>query len=155
MSIKIRAAALLAALLLSPACSAADPGGAPTPALSGRPGASDPTSGQPGPGPAGRGELRIIIQLGDQCPHIPTVPDPSCVPKPRSGTGYAVGTENGGVVTRGRSGADGRAVVPVPAGDYVVRGEPVAGYRITPERRVRVSESESVEVPLTYTNGIQ
>lgn len=59
------------------------------------------------------------------------------------------------MVTRGRSGADGRAVVPVPAGDYVVRGEPVAGYRITPERRVRVSESESVEVPLTYTNGIQ
>ena len=43
----------------------------------------------------------------------------------------------------------------VGAGTYVVRGEPVAGYQFTRERRVTVDAGANVAVPLTYTTGIQ
>lgn len=123
------------------------------------PGQGEPTSAsgttpaaQPPPGQAA---LAITTQIGEQCPHIPVTPDPRCDPKPRPNTAFEVHAAGGGLVHNGRSGADGRATVFVRPGTYVVRGEPVAGYQFTPERRVTVSGSATVAVPLTYTNGIQ
>ena len=137
---------LLGALLLATGCGVVD-GGEPT---TGRPTAA--TGGTVGPvattGRAGDGRalLRIVTQLGEQCPHEPITPDPRCDPKPRPDTGFEVRSAAGEVVTRGRSGADGRATV---------RGETVAGWRIAPQRRVTVDGTGTVEVPLTWTNGIQ
>ncbi|MEV1145550.1 hypothetical protein [Micromonospora sp. NPDC049799] len=146
---------LLGALLLSTGCGVVD-GGEPT---TGRPTAA--TGGTVGPvaptGRAGDGRalLRIVTQLGEQCPHEPVTPDPRCDPKPRPDTGFEVRSAAGDVVTRGRSGADGRATVAVGPGTYDVRGETVAGWRIAPQRRVTVDGNGTVEVPLTWTNGIQ
>lgn len=143
MSIKWGVAAVVAGLLLAAACSAPGPGG-PTPA-----------SGDPGGGRPGQGELRIVTQIGEQCPHIPVTPDPRCDPKPLPDTAFEVTTTDGDPVSRGRTGGDGHAAVFVDPGDYVVRGEPVAGYQFTPERKVTVKEGDGVAVPLTYTTGIQ
>jgi hypothetical protein len=141
--------ALAAALLLVSGCGAekAGPGGPGTPS---RHAASEST-----PLPAGRAALRITTQLGDQCPHIPVTPDPSCDPKPRPDTDFEVTTTSGDLVTRGHTGAGGQAIVNVEPGTYVVRGGTVPGWRIAPRRQVTVSGTETVPVPLTYTNGIQ
>lgn len=104
----------------------------------------------------GQVTLSITTQLGDQCPQVPVTPDPRCDPKPRPNTAYEVRTASGDLVTKGRTDAGGHASVPVDRGSYVVRGEPVAGYQFTPERRISVGDGAAVvAVPLTYTNGIQ
>jgi hypothetical protein len=105
--------------------------------------------------PAGEATLLITTQIGEQCPHLPLTPDPRCDPKPRPDTAFEVRLPTGEIVGEGRSGADGRATVSVRPGAYVVRGEPVAGYQFTPERRVTASAGATVAVPLTYTTGIQ
>jgi hypothetical protein len=140
--VAIRLALVAATLLLLTACGAGgDATGGP----------ADPA----GPPPAGQAGLQITTQLGEQCPHIPVTPDPDCDPKPRPDTGFEVRRADGGVLTRGRTGADGKATVAVPPGAYVVRGEQIPDRLITPQRRVTVSGTELVPVPLTYTNGIQ
>ena len=105
--------------------------------------------------PAGEAALLVTTQIGEQCPHLPLTRDPRCDPKPRPDTAFEVRLATGEVVHEGRSGADGRATVVVRPGAYVVRGEPVAGYQFTPERRVTASAGATVAVPLTYTTGIQ
>ncbi|NJP30991.1 hypothetical protein [Micromonospora thermarum] len=135
----------LVAALLAAGCTATDGGGAP------RPPSDVPTAATR----TGGVILRIVTQLGEQCPHIPATPDPSCDPKPRPDTGFQVRSAAGHLVREGRSGPDGRAEVAVPPGEYVVRGDPVPGWLIAPERRVTVSGSDPVTVPLTWTNGIQ
>jgi hypothetical protein len=117
-----------------------------------RPTTARPVSGTPA---GGKGALDVVTQLGDQCPQVPKTPDPSCDPKPRPGTSFEVRTADGAVAVTGRSAADGHAIVHLAPGNYVVRGEPVAGYQFTPERRVEVTADATVRVPLTYTNGIQ
>lgn len=158
MAIRPGVIAAVAAVLLAAGCDA--PGGA-TPtgtatfgagATSTAPGGSATTAAVPGR--AGQ-EVRITTQLGEQCPHIPAAPDPRCDPKPRPGTGFEIRSVSRDFVARGRSGPDGRVTVPVAADTYLVRGEPVEGYRFTPERRVTVGRDATVDVPLTYTNGIQ
>ncbi|WP_146603860.1 hypothetical protein [Micromonospora deserti] len=141
--------AAVAAVLLAAACDAPD---APSPTATATAAGSVTTTAQAG---AGRGAVRVITQLGEQCPHLPVTPDPRCDPKPRPGTGFEIRSTTGDVVARGRTGPDGGATVAVDPGTYVVRGEPVADYRFTPQRRVTVSGADPVAVPLTYTNGIQ
>ncbi|NUT31599.1 MAG: hypothetical protein HOV79_00850 [Hamadaea sp.] len=141
MSIKSGAGAALTGLLLVAACTAPSPAG------------PSPASG--GPGRPGQSELRIVTQIGEQCPHIPVTPDPRCDPKPLPDTAFKITTPGGDPVTNGRTGGDGRASVFVDPGQYVVRGEPVAGYEFTPERKVTAAGGDGVAVPLTYTTGIQ
>ena len=124
------------------------------PSASGTGSGSSAGGGQVRP-PAGKAALEITTQIGEQCPHLPLTPDPRCDPQPRADTGFAVRSVAGEVVADGRSDGEGRAVVFVGAGTYVVRGEPVAGYQFTPERRVTVDAGANVAVPLTYTTGIQ
>jgi hypothetical protein len=141
-----------AVVLLLTACGDEGPG-------AGQPGGAGTGAGTQGgavpPPPAGEAVLQITTQIGEQCPHLPITPDPRCDPKPRPDTAFAVRSEKGDLVREGRSGADGRATVLIDPGIYVVRGEPVAGYQFTPERRVTVSAGTTVAVPLTYTIGIQ
>ncbi|MCM0675532.1 hypothetical protein NCC78_12640 [Micromonospora phytophila] len=150
MAIRRGVIAVAAAVLLTAACDAADTDG---------PATTGPAAGSTASGPAqsrsGQGTLRITTQLGEQCPHLPVTPDPRCDPKPRPDTGFEIRSTGDDLVAEGRTGADGRASLAVEPGTYVVRGEPVTGYQFTPERRVTVSGSDAVAVPLTYTNGIQ
>jgi hypothetical protein len=111
-------------------------------------------AGAVGP-PAGEAALLITTQVGEQCPHLPLTPDPRCDPRRRPDTAFEVRLATGDMVHEGRSGADGRATVVVRPGAYVVRGERVAGYQFTPERRVTANADATVAVPLTYTTGIQ
>ncbi len=135
----------------------------PRPAVSPRPTASPPvpdpsswpTSSSTVRPPAGRSVLDIVTQVGEQCPHRPPTYDPRCAPVPRPDTGYAVLDADGKVIARGRSGADGHAQQVVSPGRYVVRGEPVTGYQLTPEREVSVELGAAALVPLTYATGIQ
>jgi hypothetical protein len=143
-TIRFGVVAVAAALLLS-ACGGTGGAG----------GGSAGSAGGPARPPAGQGGLHITTQLGEQCPHIPVTPDPRCDPKPRPDTGFVVRTADGAVVTRGRTGSDGQTTVFVRPGSYVVRGDDIPDWRIAPERRVTVSGTETVPVPLTYTNGIQ
>ncbi|MGS2616298.1 hypothetical protein ACVCAH_17495 [Micromonospora sp. LZ34] len=159
MAIRPGVIAAVAAVVLAAGCDAPDDA---TPDGTTTPGASATTTAPGGgatitaaPGRAGQGEVRITTQLGEQCPHIPATPDPRCDPEPRSGTGFEIRSTTRDFVARGRSGPDGRATVPVAADTYLVRGEPIEGYRFTPERRVTVGSDATVDVPLTYTNGIQ
>jgi len=137
------------------------PGGEGTPVASAAsseppgPATSTPDFGPVAPPPAGWSQLLIMTQIGEQCPHIPRTPDPRCDPQPRPQTSFEVRAGDGGLVTTGRSDSAGRAIVQVRPGTYVIRGEPVAEYQFTPERRVEVSADASVTVPLTYTTGIQ
>jgi len=143
MPIKLGVTAALVLVLLNAACASGAPGGPST------------SPGGPGGGHAGQATLQIITQLGEQCPHIPVTPDPRCDPKPRPDTGFEVTTASGDVVTKGRTGSDARATVYVDPGTYVVRGEQISDWRITPQRPVTVSGTETLPVPLTYANGIQ
>ncbi|WBB69377.1 hypothetical protein [Micromonospora sp. WMMD812] len=157
-------AVVAAGLLLAAGCDApADNGPRPT----GTPGARTPATipggstparvaggDPPATVPAGRSLLRIITQLGEQCPPAPVSPNPRCDPKPRPGTGFEIRATGRDFVARGSSGPDGRLTVPVDPGTYLVRGEPVPGYRFTPERQVTVDRNAAADVPLTYTNGI-
>lgn len=142
----------LVAVLAAASCTTTG-GGGPAPPPTGVTTAGATTAGV---SPAGATVvLRVVTQLGEQCPHIPATPDPRCDPQPRAHTGFQVRTPSGDLVVQGRSGPDGRAEVAVAPGEYVVRGDPVPGWRIAPERRVTVTGSDPVAVPLTWTNGIQ
>lgn len=105
--------------------------------------------------PAGRSVLDIVTQIGEQCPHRPVTYDPRCEPVPRPATAYEVLDASGEVIARGRSGTDGHAQQVVSPGRYVVRGEPVSGYQLTPVREVSVELGAAALVPLTYATGIQ
>jgi hypothetical protein len=148
--IRSATASVVAVLLLAAGCG----GAGSTPSPGGTETAAPAPGGQVRP-PAGKAALEITTQIGEQCPHRPLTSDPRCDPRPRPDTGFVVRSEAGEVVAEGRSDGDGRAAVFVTAGTYVVRGEPVAGYQFTPERRVTVGVGANVAVPLTYTTGIQ
>ncbi|MEU8299009.1 hypothetical protein AB0C04_17200 [Micromonospora sp. NPDC048909] len=129
------------------ATSGAVPGGGPTSTAPG----GGPTTGEPGR--TAQGVLRITTQLGEQCGHIVVTPDPRCDPKPRPGTGFEIRATTRDFVARGHSGPDGQVTVPVDPGTYLVSGQPVPGYQLTPELRVTVGADATVAVPLTYAHG--
>jgi hypothetical protein len=139
--IEVRVVLVMMVALLLAACGDGEPAGGPATGSAAAPG--------------GEAALRVITQIGEQCPHLPLTPDPRCDPRPRPDTAFRVHSAAGELVREDRSGADGRATIAVRAGIYVVRGEPVAGYQFTPERRVTVSAGATALVPLTYTTGIQ
>ena len=148
---------LLALALLSTGCSADDDLGAPaagasTAAAGSSATAGDPATSAPAAGPDGT--LVIRVRVGEQCPHEPTTPDPSCSPVPLPSTGVTV-LAGGDVVAEGESGGSGTLRLAVPAGDYTVRGADLPDYRLTPSQPATVTAGDSVEVLLTYGNGIQ
>jgi hypothetical protein len=148
---------LLALTLLSTGCSADDDPGAPaaggsTAAAGSSATAADPPTSAPAAG--SDGTLVIRVRVGEQCPHEPTTPDPSCSPVPLPSTEVTV-LAGGDVVAEGASGGSGTLRLAVPAGDYTVRGADRPDYRLTPYQPVTVTAGESVEVLLTYGNGIQ
>ena len=152
---------LLAVAALTAGCSADDDPGAPvaggstgSTAAAGRSAtAGDPaaTAGAAGP----TGTLVIRVRVGERCPHEPATPDPSCSPVPLPSTAVRVLDAGGEVVAEGESGGSGTLRLAVPPGDYTVQAADLPDYRLTPSQPATVAAGGSVEVLLTYGNGIQ
>lgn len=141
------AVGVVACLLTLAGCDPSAPAGRPTEPVA--------TTGVSITAPGDGATLDIVTQIGDQCPHRPPSPDPRCDPVPRAATWYQVRDAAGTVIAAGRTGVNGHARVEVPAGQYLVRGEPVKGFELTPQRQVSVGTGVTAAVPLTYVIGIQ
>ncbi len=80
-------------------------------------------------------------------------------PRPVSGATIVVTTPGGAEVTRVRTGADGRFVVDLPAGDYILVPQPVEGLMGTaPAVPISVPTAGSPvpsPFPLLYDTGIR
>ncbi len=92
---------------------------------------------------------------GPTCP-VETVGDPACAPRPVAGATIVVLDGSGAEVAQTTSGLDGVFFVTLPAGDYTVRGDVVAGLMGTPEpTSVSVSDGAASQVQLAYDTGIR
>ena len=149
---------LLALAVLATGCSADDdPAGPATSgstAAAGSSAAAGDPAGTAGTG-AAAGTLVIRVRVGEQCPHEPATPDPSCSPVPLPATGVTVLDAGGDVVAEGESAPSGTLRLTVSPGDYTVRGADLPDYRLTPSQPATVTSDAAVEVLLTYGNGIQ
>ena len=109
------------------------------------------------PAPQAGGSLVVEALAGPTCPVETDPPDPSCAPRAVAGARIlviAAGREV--VVAQGETDADGRLTLSVPAGNYVVRAEPVEGLMGTPEPvPVLVEERGTTELLLPYDTGIR
>lgn len=136
--------ATLAAVLVLAGC-----GGAPA------------TSPQPSPlaSPtqvAGLGHVSVRLTAGPTCPVETVPPDPACAPQPVEGALVVVLDAGGNDVGQATSDADGRLVLELPAGGYVVAPQPVDGLMGTPEgQSVFVRAGETAELEFGYDTGIR
>lgn len=102
-----------------------------------------------------RGVLVVDVAVGDQCPHEPRTPDPSCSPVPMAGVQVAVRRPGGQPVAEARTGGQGRVTFRLAGGDYVVTGVELEDYEVTPSQDVAVSAGRRTSVRLTYGHGFQ
>ena len=100
--------------------------------------------------------LAITALAGPTCP-VETVPaDPACAPRPVGGTRVVVLDPQDREVATVVLDANGAGVVTLPAGKYVVRGQPAAGLMATPEPMdVTISNGQLTPVVLSYDTGIR
>lgn len=103
---------------------------------------------------AGGTGLELTALAGPICPVETVPPDPACAPQPVVAS--VVIRRDGTEVTSVTLGADGRLLVPLPPGRYVVEASPVEGLMGTPA----ILEAEVVEgawrlVELVYDTGIR
>lgn len=102
-----------------------------------------------------RGFLVVDVAIGDQCPHEPRTPDPSCSPVPMAGVQVGVRRPGGQPVAEARTGEQGRVTFRLAGGHYVVTGAQLEGYEVTPSQGVAVSAGRRTSVRLTYGHGFQ
>ncbi len=108
--------------------------------------------------PREEGSLLIVAMAGPTCPVETEPPDPNCAPRPVADAQIRLTHADGGdaVVAEGATNADGRLILTVPAGDYLVTAAAVEGLMGVPEPvAVTVLAGEATEVPLGYDTGIR
>lgn len=132
------------------------------PVPSGLPGA-DGTSGsttpsQPAPAsssPATTGTgIRGIALAGPTCPVV-RPNDPACADRPVAGAVIHVVASDGHEVARATTDAAGQFSVSVPAGDYEVSADPVAGLMRAPSSQDVPVHDGFAAVQLEYDTGIR
>ena len=110
----------------------------------------DPTPPDPDTG------LRVVAVAGPVCPVERVPPDPACAPRAVGGAELVIRDAGGAEVARARTDARGTAIVAVPAGAYVVEGQPVVGLMGTPSPvKAIVLDGAVTLVNLAYDTGIR
>ncbi len=105
--------------------------------------------------PPGTG-LAITAAAGPTCPVERIPPDPACAPRPVAGATILVVDGRGNTVATVLTDAEGTAVASVPAGDYVVRPQPVVGLMGTAQAQdVTILDGSLTPVTLAYDTGIR
>jgi hypothetical protein len=93
---------------------------------------------------------------GPVCPVVTNPPDPSCAPRPVAGATVRVTDASGAQVATATTDDQGRYVVALPPGDYLVSADPVDGLLGTPEAvPTTVAAGVLVTVDLGYDTGIR
>jgi hypothetical protein len=117
-------------------------------------------TGACGPAPAvappGTG-LAITALAGPVCPVERVPPDPACAPRPVAGaTVLVLDGQRKTVATVVLDDRGMVALVPLPAGSYVVQAQPANGLMGTPEpQNVTVVDGTITPVVLAYDTGIR
>lgn len=107
------------------------------------------------PAPPGTG-LAITAAAGPVCPVEKIPPDPACAPRPVAGATVLVVDGGGNTVARVLTDERGTAVASLPAGNYVVRPQPVVGLMGTAaEQAVTIVDGALTPVLLAYDTGIR
>lgn len=104
------------------------------------------------------GSIEVEAFAGPVCPVETDPPDPECAPRPVQGALILVQPADGRdiVVAQGETDADGRVLLDVPAGDYLVIGAAVEGLMGVPQPiAVTVEADEATPVGLGYDTGIR
>lgn len=112
----------------------------------------------PAPSASDMGTLEVEALAGPVCPVETDPPDPDCAPRPVPDALVLVQPADGRdiVVAQGTTGADGRLLLEVPPGDYLVIGAAVEGLMGTPEPiAVTVEANGTTPVGLGYDTGIR
>ena len=114
-----------------------------------------PSPGQPaGSADDGANGLRITVAAGPTCP-VEQANNP-CPPHPVAGAVIAIRDTNGNQKAEVRSGADGLAVIDLPAGEYVLEPQPVQGLMGGAKpMNVTVGDGGPTEVTILYDTGIR
>ena len=110
----------------------------------------------PAVAPPGTG-LSITALAGPVCPVERVPPDPACAPRPVAGATVLVLDGQGKTVATVVLDDRGMvALVPLPAGSYVVQAQPANGLMGTPEpQNVTVVDGTITPVVLAYDTGIR
>jgi hypothetical protein len=115
-------------------------------------------TGAPVPSASGTVAISGIATAGPVCP-VERPGDSACAARPVSGATIVVTTPGGAEVARVTTGADGRFVVDLPEGDYILVPQPVEGLMGTaPPVPISVPSAGSPApspFPLLYDTGIR
>lgn len=115
-----------------------------------------PPDAWPSPGGSGATGLTIHATAGPVCPVVTDPPDPSCAPRPVAGATVVIRDVAGTEVATATLDDAGSAIVEVPAGGYVIEGQPVEGLMGTPESQsATVIDGVTTQVELAYDTGIR
>jgi hypothetical protein len=109
------------------------------------------------PGGTGRVTLSGRAVAGPVCPVESASPDPSCADRPVPDAELVIQDEDGTVVGRTTTDADGRFSVDLPPGSYVIVPQAVEGLMGTaPSVAVNAAAGSSLpDVTLAYDTGIR
>jgi len=112
----------------------------------------------PPPSGSGMGSILVDALAGPICPVETEPPDPDCAPSPVEGALVVVQPADGRdiVVAQGETDAEGRVLLDVPPGSYLVFGAAVEGLMAPPEpATVGVEAGGRTLVALEYDTGIR
>jgi len=112
----------------------------------------------PSPSDSVIGSIQVDALAGPVCPVERDPPDPDCAPRPVEGALILVQPADGRdiVVAQGETDSEGRVLLDVPPGNYVVIGAPVEGLMGAPEPiAVTVQANDTTPVALGYDTGIR
>ena len=117
---------------------------------------SSGASGSPVPSAHNQGGIAGTVTSGPVCPVERVPPDPSCAPRPVAGATLIVRDGTGREVARAVTAADGRFLIPVAPGTYVVEPQPVTGLMGTgPSQDVTIAAGATATIEVSYDTGIR
>ncbi len=112
----------------------------------------------PSPSDSVIGSIQVDAFAGPVCPVETEPPDPDCVRRPVEGALVLVQPGDGRdiVVAQGETDAEGRVMLDLPPGSYLVFGAAVEGLMGTPQPVTAVVEARArTLVGLEYDTGIR